>query len=145
MSWSYNPTQLSSSQKDQVRYLIQDTDSSDQLLSDEEINYEITRSGSVRLAASRIARTIAAKFSRKVDESAGKVSKKWSQLSTQYYSLADRLEAEAEELVAPFAGGLSESGKDTYRNDDDRVDPFFTRDTGDFRRHDSDPYGRCED
>lgn len=135
MTWSYNPQKLQDSPKDQVRYLIQDTDKSDQLIQDEEINFELSRGG-VTTAAYRIARAIAAKFSRKCDETVGKVSKKFSQKADMFLKIADRLETEADDCGAlPFAGGLTESGKDSVEDNEDRVDPFFTRHTGDHRRH----------
>ena len=59
MSWSYD-TSLPTN-KDKVRVSIGDTDSSDQQLSDEEINALLTVHGSVRSTAIAVARMLAAK------------------------------------------------------------------------------------
>lgn len=66
MSWSYDPTKLQDSPKDQIRLLIGDTVEGDQLLQDEEIQFyieqypgDITRSAlaSVNVIITRICNT----------------------------------------------------------------------------------------
>ena len=64
MTWSYDNTVLSTSNKDAVRLIIGDTDTADQLLADEEIDYYLTKHGVVLRAASESARAVAAKFAR---------------------------------------------------------------------------------
>ena len=52
MSWSYDPTALSTSPKDQIRLKIGDTNASDPLIEDEEILYYLTESqGDITRAA----------------------------------------------------------------------------------------------
>ena len=68
MSWTY--TDPNTSDRDKIRFLIGDTDSTDPLLSDEEIAFTLTEAGgSVYQAGHDSCYAIAAKFSRmKVDE-----------------------------------------------------------------------------
>lgn len=98
MSFSYgdDPT---NSDIDYVRDKLQDIDEDKPLLSDESIQAEIDAVGK-RLAAARCARKIAARFSRKVTKSIGSRSIQYSNLASQYFSLAKELEDE----VAAGAG-----------------------------------------
>ena len=51
MTWSFSEASLSTSEKDQVRLLIGDTDTSDQLISDEAITFYLSQRSNVNLAA----------------------------------------------------------------------------------------------
>lgn len=66
MSWSYDPTLTTD--RDQVRFQIGDTDTADQLLSDEELDALLLLETSVDLAAARAADRLAIEFIRKADE-----------------------------------------------------------------------------
>lgn len=139
MAWSYSGTPTTAIAKDQVRFLIQDTDVNDQLFSDEEIIYLINLEGSALKAAAKAAETLAMKFARKCDEAVGQVRISFSQKSKQYAALAKDLARDASIKEAiPFAGGLDISQKQTQRDDDDRVQPFFRRETHDFLRNETD-------
>ena len=87
MSFTYdNPT---GSELEAVRLKIGDTDSDFQQLSDEEIEYELTEAnGSILLASSRCASSLAAKYSRKVTKKIGGMSINYSDLAEQYRKLA---------------------------------------------------------
>lgn len=100
MSWSYsgNPT---ASDKDKIRFLIGDTDQTDQLLQDEEITYLLSETTNVLLAASRAARAIAAKFSRQADKAVGDLRVSLSQKAQAYMALAADLERRAEPVPVP--------------------------------------------
>lgn len=105
-SYSGDPT---ASELDAVRDKIGDTDDSAWQLSDEEIQSEIDGSGgSVLMAASRCARKIAARYSRKVTKSIGRTSINYSDLAKQYFALATELEDEAKSggsyVAAPSSG-----------------------------------------
>jgi hypothetical protein len=93
MSWTYAGP--STSNKDAVRFLVGDTDSTAQLLSDEEITYLLTewmpRYDSVVFVASVAADQIATHFAGLIDVSADGVSVSTSQLSARYAELAARL------------------------------------------------------
>lgn len=96
MTWSYNSSLASD--KDKVRLLTGDTDTTDQLLQDEEINYLLTETGNVLLAAGRAARAIAAKFARQADKEVGDLRVSLSQKAEAYRKLADDLEKRADDL-----------------------------------------------
>jgi hypothetical protein len=65
MTWSYN-TALTAD-KDKVRTFIGDTNTSEQLISDEEITFFLTQSDNIYGAAARACRAIAAKYARLTD------------------------------------------------------------------------------
>ncbi|MBC7340894.1 MAG: hypothetical protein H5U02_00310 [Clostridia bacterium] len=100
MTWSYsnNPA---ASDKDKVRFLIGDTDQTDQLLQDEEITYLLTETTNVLLAASRAAKAVAARFSRQADKEVGDLRVSLSQKAEAYRKLADDLEKRAGSVAAP--------------------------------------------
>lgn len=68
MAWSYSGDPGASS-LDEIRFLIGDTDSTDQLLSNEEINYLFTEYGDAYSAAVACVVALIGKFSRDVEES----------------------------------------------------------------------------
>lgn len=91
MAWTYNPTQLATSDLFQVRFLIGDTDSADQLLQDEEINFLLAQIGSVNGAAVACCDNLSAKFTRSVDHTLGPYSVKASQRATHFAQLAKQI------------------------------------------------------
>jgi len=127
MTWSYDNTVLATSSKDAVRLIIGDTDSNDQLLADEEINYYITKQGTVVRAASESARAVAAKYARLMSRSIGGLQADFSAKYRQYLELANDL-ARNEEVdpVAPYLSGWLKSQHDTRMQDTDRI-PIFGR------------------
>jgi hypothetical protein len=94
MSWSYSGDPADSP-LDEVRFLVMDTDTLDQLISDEEIEYIIATwapvYGSPLMYASMVAESIAAKFAREVSYSADGVSVGVEQLQDKYDRLASSL------------------------------------------------------
>jgi hypothetical protein len=92
MAWTYSGDPASSV-KDQVRFLVGDTDSTDQLLQDAEILYVITEAGSsVYQAAHDAAYAIASKFSRMAtSKSVGDLSLSYSDRAKAYFELANEL------------------------------------------------------
>jgi len=126
MTWTY--TDPSTSDRDAVRFLVGDTDTSDQQVTDEEIAYAISSEGSVKTAAAFVCRTIAAKYARFVDKSVGDLKLSYSQRQTAYIKLAEKFESDSSiSNAAPYAGGISRADKETVETDDDRVDPRFRR------------------
>lgn len=124
MAWSYsgNP---SSSERDAVRFLVGDTDTNDQLLSNEEIDYLVTLHGSVHRIASESARAIAAKFARLMNRSIGGLSADFSAKYRQYLELADNLlEKDEVSPVSPFISGFGRSAKEAVELDSDRESTF---------------------
>ena len=108
MTWTYNGDPASSALS-AIRFLIGDTDTADQLVTDEEIAWLNTESGdtptsltALYKASAAAARAIAAKFS----------------------PLAAQAAADAG-VPIPFAGGISVADKTNREADTDRVEPFF--------------------
>lgn len=122
MSWSYsgNPAD---SDKDEVRFLVGDTDKSDQVLSDEEINYFVTRFPSTLTVpnwecAAEAARAASTKFTNLVNKSVGSLSLQYGEKSERYLALAKNLDEKAvqgnsQKLGSPVLGG----GGDKYLMD----------------------------
>ncbi len=121
----------SASDLEEVRFLVGDTDSANELLSDEEILFLLAEIVSVAYTAVRAATAIAAKFARFVDVRTGAVSKALGVQMQHYLDLARRLEIRADE------GGLGEGGPEPVftaltrtdkredRLDSDLVQPQF--------------------
>lgn len=122
MTWSYsgNP---SSSDRDAVRFLVQDVDTASQLVQNEEIDYLLTARGSVLAAAIAVASAIAAQLSRETVSVAGALQYR------EYQLLINRLRSDLSIYGASaYVGGVSVSEKDVYETDTDRVVPAFTKD-----------------
>jgi hypothetical protein len=128
MTWSFSEASLSTSEKDQVRLLIGDTDTNDQLLSDEAISFYLSSRGdNVNLAAADACDSIAAKFSRQVDTRNGALSVSASQRAEAYRQLGADLRAQDAELCGAFFGGQSIDGKIELETDTDAIQPRFAR------------------
>jgi hypothetical protein len=110
-TYSGNP---SNSPLDEVRFYIQDTNTSDQLLSDEEINYLIAKwypiYVSFILVAANACDIISSKFAREVTYSADGVSIGANELQQKYTQLAkslrDQYKMEQNVGGAPDVGGI---------------------------------------
>jgi hypothetical protein len=91
MTWSYSGNPASST-RDAVRFLISDTDTNDQLLSNEEIDYTISSSGSLYQAAHDCAYAIASSFARLASsKSVGDLSISYNDRAASFYQVADRM------------------------------------------------------
>lgn len=128
MTWSYsgNP---SSSAGDAIRFLIGDTDTNDQLLSNEEISWVNTESSgsststsSLYEAAYRCCLAIASKLSRLADKQIGDLQVSLSQKAKGYLAQADQFKSLAQVnnyVPIPYAGGISISDKQIDLDDPD--------------------------
>lgn len=126
MAWSYTGDPADSD-KDRVRFLIGDTDTSDQQLQDAEILDLLTEAPNPLRAAANAAEAIAAKYSRQVDKSLGQSSVSASRRAVAYQELADSLRKRARRAgVTPFAGGRSKAAKDAAAESTDAVQPSFS-------------------
>lgn len=81
----------SASDLDAVRFLIGDTDVSNLILTDSEVNFLLTEEGNKYSAASRAALSMAATFGRKADKSVGDLSIRYSDRRQHYLELATKL------------------------------------------------------
>ena len=127
MTWTYSGDPSGSS-RDAVRFLVGDTDTNDQQITDEEIAWALTQRSNTYLAAALIAERIAAQYARKVDKSVDSLSISFSQRQEHYLALARQLKRDATKGLAPFAGGVSRSDVESRNADSDRVGPDFKRD-----------------
>lgn len=129
MSWSYSGDPSYSTQ-DKVRFLIGDTDESDQQVSDEEIAAILVDFPNPYNAAVQIVRSLVAKYSRRVEKSKsiGDLSISYSSAADGYRDLLKSLLTQAAlhgGLCEPYAGGISISDKENQESDSDRVVPAF--------------------
>lgn len=125
MPWSYSGNPASSA-LDQVRFLVGDTDTTDQLLLDAEITSLITEYPNPYLAGAACCEQLAAKFSREVNKSIGHLSVSAGERAKAYLVLAKTLRkrSRAKGLV-PYIGGRSQSDKIADAQDADAVQPNF--------------------
>jgi len=131
--FSYNSGDLSTD-LNQVRLLINDTDSSNPEFQDEEINFFIDSESNVFGAASVACQALAVKYAQQVDKSVGDLKLSASQKFKHYSELADKYTSSAKTKGTPqvYAGGISVSDKNTQEVDTDRVAPSFERDQFDY-------------
>jgi hypothetical protein len=101
MAWTYIPAQLATSSLFQVRFLIGDTDESDPLLTDEEINFLLAELGSASSTAIASCENLSAKYARQVDTHLGPSTVKASQRTKQFTELAARLTKQFGKLAVP--------------------------------------------
>lgn len=135
MTWTYTGNPASSA-RDAIRFLIGDTDTTDQLLSDEEIawvNSEAsgTPTGLTAIydAAAQCAMTIATKLGREADKSIGDLSVSLSQRAAAFRQSATDLKAMAARHTAvptPYAGGITISDKDIDEENSDIFHGWFS-------------------
>lgn len=128
MNWTYGNSPLTSV-RDEVRFLVGDTNARDPMISDDEIAYVLERyAGAALPAALEAARALFMRYCGEVDESVGPVSISFSQrkdgLRERIAMLEGRLGAE---LAVPYAGGISRADVRSVESNPDRVPPLFKR------------------
>lgn len=127
MAWTYTDSPATVP-RDAVRLLTGDTDSLDPLLTDAEIAFYLSENGSnIYRAASEACKAIAAELLRLPDVRTGRVAISNRDRAKDLLALAEDLKKRFLSTVAPYAGGISKADKQTREEDDDRVEPFFTR------------------
>lgn len=109
------------SNRDAIRILIHDTTGR---LSDETIAYFLASEPSVWYAAAMCCDTLAAQQGGKTSLTVGDLSIGYS--AGEYKSLSKSFRIRGSLAAVPFAGGISQSDKDTETSDTDRVGPSFT-------------------
>lgn len=124
MTFTYSTTTLNTD-LGKIRLIIGDTNSNDQILQDEEINYASTSTYSLREAAAVAAEFAAAKYARGADKTVGPLSISLSQKAEQMRALAATIRISSAAETLPFAGGISISRMDTVQEDTDRVETSF--------------------
>lgn len=115
---------------DEVRFLIGDTNASREELTDNQVQYLLSKeSNNPRRAAARAAEALAGKYAGVADEKqVGPLRLTFELKAKRYSDLAKRLWSQvASTSVVPYAGGISLADKETRELDPDRVDPAFSR------------------
>ena len=133
MVWSYSGDPAGSL-KDEVRFRIGDTDHTDQMLSDEEIEYLISSYSGGLSAAWRALEMGASKYARLADVASEGERVMLSQRAEGLRKQAMVLKEQAywEELVpVPYAGGISDAERESDISDRNLVQGRFYR--GQFR------------
>lgn len=101
MAWTYTGDP-SVSDRDRVRFLIGDIDSTDPLVNDEEVAWTLGEAGSVYQAAHDLCTIIASRFARlATSKSVGDLSLSYADRSETYNRLADRMLALANRRDVP--------------------------------------------
>ena len=136
MAWSYDVADLntttSSGRLNTVRLLVGDTDTSDQLVQNEEITFALAQVGdNIYYAGSWVCKVIAAKFSRMVTTTLdGALSANYSDRAKQYQQLSIQIEAQGKKTsgksLGVFGGGISVVDVEAVRVNPDRVKPAFS-------------------
>jgi len=128
MTWTYNVADLATSEKDQIRLEIADTDINNQLLQDEEIQQAITVESNFWNSAARCAEMIARLFLRKADVRLGRVMMvTYTKMAEQWLDMAKDLRKKGLGTQTPYIGGLYVTDKVTLANDPNIVAPLFTK------------------
>jgi len=129
MTWTYDLTLLATSELFQVRMLIGDTDSTKQMLQDEEIGQLLVQYGNnIYLAAAAACRAIAAKLSKEADQKTGKIATWLTSRVKWYLQAAEGYEALASTTNARgYGGGISLSDKANQEADTDWAQTYFKR------------------
>jgi hypothetical protein len=128
MTWTYDLTELATSEVYQIRLEIGDTDGSDQLLQDEEITQNIAVEMNLWGAAARCCEQISRVFLRKADIRLGRVLYLlYGKQATQYMDMAKCLRVKALGANVPWIGGQFVEDKITYAEDESLVKPKFAK------------------
>lgn len=135
MAWTYDITTTLG----KVRFLVGDTDTNDQLLSDAEVNFCLAENGNQYMAASLACEAIAMKVGQRLTVK-GSVAIDQDQQYQHWMTQAKKLRARGSRVV-PFAGGISVADKEAREADEDRVKPSFARD---MQTTPGDPFGVIE-
>ena len=124
MSWSYSDGL--STDRDRLRFRIGDTDTNEQLCSNELLDALLAARGDPILAAIDAVEGVLAQFARDVDRSALGLGGARSQKSQFYRDLLKELRAQAARgSTGVFFGGASAASKDSILEDSDKpTTPF---------------------
>lgn len=122
MTWSYD-TALTET-KDQVRFLVQDTDTDEQLVQDEEIEFALAQDSNVYQAASIVAKVISVYYARQVSILEKDIAQDAQMQSDKYFRLSWELAQKGSTSV--YAGGISVIDMEAREDDTDRAEPKFT-------------------
>lgn len=135
MTWTYSGSPGDST-KDAIRFLVGDTDTNNQLVTNEEIEYAVATypkpaSFPPYEAAAMVATTIAGKFSGKQSKTVGNLSIKYEEQYRKYTEMADRYSKIARDGIdgqgsTKFATPKLFGGGPTYLGPDDETNDIYS-------------------
>jgi len=124
MTWSYDDSLPTD--RDKVRFRIGDTDSEEELLSNETLDALLVIRNDVVLASIDAVQAILAKFAREIDRQALGLGGPRSQKTTHYENLLKVLRAEADKgSTGVFYGGATIAAKQAALADTTKPQPPF--------------------
>lgn len=128
MSWTYAPSLPTG--KDQVRFLIGDTKTANQLVQNEEIEWTIRQEHNVYMAAAEVAKAMARQLQNAGMEEikAGETKIRFKR-AAELLALANDLKVRGSNHQLPSAGGVFQADTDSLNEDTSLRDdaPAFTR------------------
>ena len=135
ITWSYEGYPADNT-KDEVRFLVRDTDTTEQLLSDEEIYYLLSIFPNPIASAAMGCETLSSKFARDASEkTVGDLKINLTEKAKSFRDQATRLWLLSKLYRGRpqvYAGGISIADKQTQVANSDRVQPDFYRHMNDF-------------
>lgn len=127
MTWSYDPALPAD--KDKIRALVGDTDTTDQLVSDEAIAVWLAQTGNIMDTAALIADGISASFGRRANLALDSLRVDFQARSDKFRDIASNLRLQATRLAGglgtPYVGGVSISDMDSVEDNTDREPSRF--------------------
>lgn len=108
-----------------VRHLIGDTDSTDPLLTDEQITFELVEDSNIYFAAANCCDRICAGLARKIDRNGTGFSATRSQKFQHYKDLSEILRSRAGLQCDAYWSNLSLDNADSIRQDSNYIQPSF--------------------
>lgn len=127
MAWTYNGDP-NTNEVDAVRFLVGDTETTDQLASDEEIQWFLSEWPDVYEASASLCEALAAKFAREVSVSADGMSFSGDQISRNFARRAEALRdmsGKQRKAGIPYVGGISWIERQKADADSDLIQPSF--------------------
>lgn len=116
------------SDKDAVRFLLEDTDTANFQFTDAELSYLLTQFPDPLFAASRAAKTLSLRYSKSADKQVGDLRISYSARAKAFMDLANDLEVRASiSDLQIFAGGVYLADKQTNEQDTSLARPAFRR------------------
>ena len=123
MTWSYS--NAGNSDRDKVRFLCGDTNTNNQLVSDEDIDTILLEYPDQFMAAAETCDAISAKLSFDTDTNNAGLIVAASKRALAFDKLANKLRKKAGRSITITAGGQTVSERDTARADDSKLQPSF--------------------
>ncbi len=115
--------------KDKVRFLIQDTDTANGYLHDSEIKAILDIGNNVKESAAICCETLAARFAYKADlVEIDETKYKYENISIRFLNLANRIRSQGSTRASVYAGGVSNIDMQLYQDDSDTTKSKFNKD-----------------